>query len=344
MVLQTYLWTIKGGGLSRSPGLLFTTLTLYLLLLYLKSDRRLYLVLSATAFGLAAASHLEWGLISMASLFIFIIFFGKYKNRRDVFDLLVFGVSSAFVTVPWWGTVIYRFGTAPFLNAWNVAEMDMAQFFQKFFAGAIYEITIFPARDYFLPVFGLLGFGAAFFSSERLLLPIWLLATYMVAPKNSPISGLLPLVILTAIGLRSLDKGIYFLFETIKINVHGRFRPDVSIFYLFLVMFFSIPILFDRPVVRALSPFERAAMDYVKENTPSDAKFIVLTPYDWHSADAAEWFPYLTQRQSLVTPQGLEWVSAIEFNRIAGQVATLSQMVRNEQAGVEIGLLAGFVG
>jgi len=339
IVLQTYLWTAKGGGLSRSPGFLFTALTVYLFFLYQKHDKRLYLILSAIAFGLATASHLEWGLISGASIFAFVLFFGKYKTKQDIYNLLIFGIISALVTSPWWGTVIYKFGITPFINAWNVAEMDIQQFFEKFFSGAMFRVTIFSAKDFLLPIFGAIGFIVAFTSKDRMILPIWLLITYIAAPKNSPISGLLPLVILIAIGLRSIDRVLIYLFEKIKIT----FKPNISILYLFVIMFLSAPQLFNKPIISRLSLLERTAIEYVKENTSADSKFVILTPTDWHSADAAEWFPYLAQRQSLTTPQGLEWVSATEFNNIVEQVTILSQMVRNEQSQIETNQLAAYV-
>ena len=343
IVLQVYLWTAKGGGLSRSPGLLFTVLTLYLFLLYKNQNAKIYLLFSAIAFGLTVASHLEWALIAAVSLFIFILFFGKYRTRQDIYNLLIFGIVSVLITIPWWGTVIYRFGITPFIVAWNVAKMDITQFFEKFFAGAMFKVTIFSVKDYLLPAFGVIGFLYACFFNKRLLLPVWLLATYIVAPKNSPISGLLPLVILIAIGLRSFDKGLLYLFEKTKITFGKDFQPNISVLYLFIVMFLSIPQLFNKPILPILTPIERTAMGYVRKNTPIDAKFLILTPNDWYSADAAEWFPYLTQRQSLTTPQGLEWVSASKFNKIVQQVTILSRMVRNEQTGVKTGQLAKYI-
>lgn len=343
IVLQVYLWTAKGGGLSRSPGLLFTVLTLYLFLLYKNKNVKIYLLFSAIAFGLTAASHLEWALIAAVSLLIFILFFGKYKTGQDIYNLLIFGIVSALVTIPWWGPVMYRFGITPFIIAWNVAKMDLTQFFGKFFAGAMFKVTIFSVKDYLLPMFGVIGFLYACFLKERILLPVWLLATYIVAPKNSPISGLLPLVILIALGLRCFDKGLLCLFGKTKIAIGKDFQPNISALYLFIVMFLSIPQLFNKPVLPILTPIERMAMEYVRENTPIDAKFLVLTPNDWYSADAAEWFPYLTQRQSFTTPQGLEWVSAMKFNKITQQVTILSRMVRNEQAGIKTGQLAKYI-
>lgn len=343
IVLQVYLWTVKGGGLSRSPGFLFTTLAVYFFLLYEKQDKRIYLIFSAITLGLATASHLEWGLISIASLILFILFFGKYKTKQDMYRFFMFGGISALTTIPWWGTVLYRFGITPFAHAWNVAEMDTIQFFEKLLSGAVFRATIFSAKDYLLPIFAAIGFISALFSKNRLLLAIWLLVTYIVAPKNSPISGILPLVILTAIGLRNIDQALIYVFKKLKITLNDKPQPSISLIYIFIVMLFCIPQLFNKPILKTIKPIERTALQYIKENTSTDSKFIIITPNDWHSADVAEWFPYLAQRQSLTTPQGLEWVSVNEFNKIIGQVTILSQLVRNEQSGLETSQLIKYV-
>lgn len=351
LVFQAYQWTIKGGGLSRSPGFLFTVLALYFLLLYRRKDDRLYLVLAMFSLGFTLMSHLEWALIAAASVSIFVLFLGIYKSRRQVYDLVILGLGSALVALPWWGLVVYRFGLTPFLSAWNVAEMEPGQFIEKFLAGSMFSINILSSSDYFLFLFGMMGFVFSIFYRRNLLLPAWLLITYVVAPKNSPISGLLPLVMLMAVGLRNLDRVSFYWFSRMEHAIKDAWRPvagklsrfPFSILYLFVIIFFSVPRLVDRPMLQTIKPIERSAMEFVEKNTSADARFIVLTPMDWYSADQAEWFPYLAKRQSLTTPQGLEWVSADKFNEIASQVAMLSQLVRYEQSGVETGRLADYV-
>ncbi|MBL8080116.1 MAG: glycosyltransferase family 39 protein [Anaerolineales bacterium] len=349
IVFQVYQWTVKGGGLSRSPGLLFTILTLYFFLLYQRKGVWHYLFFSAFVLGLTLMSHLEWALIAVTSCFVFAL--GAYKTKRIVFDLLILGLGAAFVSLPWWGTVIYRFGTAPFVSAWNVAKMDAGQFSEKFFAGSMFSIIVLFSSDYFLAFLGMVGFASALLYRRNFFLPAWLLATYIVAPKNSPISGLLPLTILIAIGLRSIDNLVSYFLLQISCNAGGvwqRFMTNlskipVSIIYLAIIILSATQQLVDKPMLKAIKPIERTAMEYLEKNTPQDAKFVVLTQADWYSADTAEWFPYLTKRQSLTTPQGLEWVSVAEFNDIANRVFVLSQMVRNEQSGLEQGQLVKYV-
>ncbi|MBI5951996.1 MAG: glycosyltransferase family 39 protein [Chloroflexi bacterium] len=346
IVFQVYQWTAKGGGLSRSPGFLFTVLSLYFLLLYQRKGAKLYPAFAAVALGLVFMSHLEWALIAVASIFVFVLAKGNEGFKKKIFDLLTLGFGAALVSMPWWGTAVYRFGITPFVEAWNVAEMDTSQFVEKFLAGSMFSVNVLTVEDYFLPFFGMIGFVFALFYRRNLLLPVWLLGTYIVAPKNSPISGLAPLVILIAIGLRSLDDILFYLLSQVgkKPSLTGSLsKIPFSVIYLLAIIILAAQHLVGKPMLKAIKPVERSAMEYIEKNTSPDAEFVVLTPFDWHSADVAEWFPYLTKRRSLTTPQGLEWVSASEFNKIAGQVADLSQTVRNEQAGVETGQLVNHV-
>ncbi len=54
---------------------------------------------------------------------------------------------------------------------------------------------------------------------------------------------------------------------------------------------------------------DRNAYDWIKNNTASDSKFLVLTSSpDWHLDHTAEWFPALSHRISIATVQGTEWL------------------------------------
>jgi hypothetical protein len=74
-------------------------------------------------------------------------------------------------------------------------------------------------------------------------------------------------------------------------------------------------------------------MQFIADNTPRDAKFIILSTQAWFEADDAEWFPLLADRQSLTTPQGLEWISSSKFLEISADTYDLSALLRSSQAG-----------
>ncbi|HQV95543.1 MAG TPA: hypothetical protein PLF41_13860, partial [Anaerolineales bacterium] len=64
-----------------------------------------------------------------------------------------------------------------------------------------------------------------------------------------------------------------------------------------------------------LYPPDEEAMRWVRENTPDDSRFIVLTGATSVSCDSVmEWFPAISGRKSLFTVQGTEWTKGAGFN------------------------------
>ena len=53
---------------------------------------------------------------------------------------------------------------------------------------------------------------------------------------------------------------------------------------------------------------DRDLLEWIRDETPSDARFAVLSDETWSRSDESEWFPYLTDRVSVVTMQGREWL------------------------------------
>jgi hypothetical protein len=73
-----------------------------------------------------------------------------------------------------------------------------------------------------------------------------------------------------------------------------------------------------------LYPEDQKAMQWVKENTPADSRFLVLTGTNAVSCDSVlEWFPALTGRQSLYTVQGTEWTKGDEFSPFIRETVAL---------------------
>jgi hypothetical protein len=70
-----------------------------------------------------------------------------------------------------------------------------------------------------------------------------------------------------------------------------------------------IPQLFHRPeVIEQIGEDSRTAMQWIAQRTEPTASFVVISSAEeWYLDRVAEWFPYLAQRSSLTTAQGLEW-------------------------------------
>jgi hypothetical protein len=65
-----------------------------------------------------------------------------------------------------------------------------------------------------------------------------------------------------------------------------------------------------------LSKADRLAFNWIRTNTPSESRFIIMTGENQIFCDSAqEWFPALTDRVSITTIQGNEWLPDKKFAR-----------------------------
>jgi hypothetical protein len=67
-----------------------------------------------------------------------------------------------------------------------------------------------------------------------------------------------------------------------------------------------------------LSREQIQSMKWTEKNTPRDESFIILTGTQSYGEDyASEWFPALSSRKSVTTPQGMEWLSDNQFTKMS---------------------------
>ena len=66
-------------------------------------------------------------------------------------------------------------------------------------------------------------------------------------------------------------------------------------------------------------------MEWVRSETLPDSRFLVVPLADWFADYSSEWFPVLAGRQSIATPQGLEWLPQRTFERRATEHTALKE-------------------
>jgi hypothetical protein len=85
--------------------------------------------------------------------------------------------------------------------------------------------------------------------------------------------------------------------------------------YVFLYLIFSTSQFGLQLSQATLYPPDQEAMNWVRENTPANSRFLVLTGTSSVSCDSVlEWFPALADRESIFTVQGTEWTKGADFN------------------------------
>jgi len=85
-----------------------------------------------------------------------------------------------------------------------------------------------------------------------------------------------------------------------------------------------------------LFPSDREAMQWVRNNTPEDSNFIVLTGSSSVACDSVqEWFPAITGRKSLYTIQGTEWMLGDGFGSFVKKTGAVQACMNNSVACLE---------
>jgi hypothetical protein len=302
-------WYVMGGGLTRSPGQFFMLLTLAVLVRLYEENRRIDVLLAGLFGGLAVMSHPEAAVHTFVSaVFLWLML----SRRRETFvSAVLVGLVVLAVSAPWWGAVLGYHGPEPLLNGAATGSKALAVFHLLFF--------VFSEEPYVtvIAVLGLIGLAHALLH-KRYLLPLWMLLPFLVEGRSAAGPAAIPLAMLAALGL------VDVIFAALNARRQGpasageepvtSIERGVLVYLTFYLLFSAYQFGFQLSSA-TLYPPDRQAMDWVRQNTPAEARFLVLTGTSSVSCDSVlEWFPALTGRQSLYTVQGTEWTKGPGFN------------------------------
>jgi hypothetical protein len=311
---RSFSWYIMGGGLSRSFGVLFLLLSCASAWVLFNQRAPKYVFLTALFGAGAILSHPETGLHAAAACALIWLFKGRNAGGlRDAF-LVSLGVFA--LTSPWWGTVVIQHGLSPFQSALNTGGH-----------GALFWlpwITFDFAEERFVTLFtvlGLIGFAVRAMRRDWFL-PAWVFVPFLVEPRSAVAIAALPLAILAGVGLSDfVIPGLASL-----VSKSGTETGDWTVFVsrsrlprivMGYVAFSGLvgAFFYDLSLANYVVPSDsRDAMAWVRGNTPSDSRFIVLTgSADPFSDPVAEWFPAFAARTSQNTIQGREWLLGGNF-------------------------------
>ena len=296
-------WFVMGGGLTRSPGQFFMLLTIGIVIRLYEENRRSDIVWAGILGGLAVMSHPEAAVHTFVSaVFLWIML----SRKRDALINSVFvGVIVLIVASPWWATVVSYHGVDPLLNAAATGQKTSAIFHLVFF--------VFTEEPYatVIAILGLLGIAHRLLHRDYLL-PLWMALPFFVEGRSAAGPASIPLAMLAAIGL--VDVVLSALQPSVKGEAEISPVEKNVFIYLVLYLIFSTSQFGYQLSTATLHPPDEEAMQWVRQNTPPDSRFLVLTGTTSVSCDSVlEWFPALTGRKSLYTVQGTEWTKGDEF-------------------------------
>jgi Dolichyl-phosphate-mannose-protein mannosyltransferase len=310
-------WFVMGGGLTRSPGQFFMLLTLATVIRLYEQNRRIDIILAGGLGGLAVMSHPEAAVhTAVSAVFLWIML---SRTRKGFINSIFVAAIVLLVTAPWWGTVISYHGLEPLLKGAATGQKVLAVFHLLFF--------VFTEEPYatVIAVLGLIGIAHRLLRRDYLL-PLWMAIPFFVEGRSAAGPAAIPLAMLAAIGL--VDVVLAALQAWVgqaRVDEHGAATENLSghimpvernifIYVLLYLLFSAYQFGFNLSNATVYPP-DREAMHWVKENTPADARFLVLTGTSSVSCDSVmEWFPALSGRQSIYTVQGTEWTEGPNFN------------------------------
>jgi len=314
-------WLVMGGGLTRSFGFFFALIALQCYVLLLWQRRPRFLINCIIFCSLTILSHLEMAWFLAYSCLLLTL----TTRRTDGWPVIVAWVMAGTLVLisPWLLTVISRYGLAPFSAAARDGEP---------IAAGLLTITLgYITAEPLVPIIGFLALAGCLdgLHKKQLLLPLWLGLMILLDPRGALTTATVPLSILGAGGVQialSLLQRYNPTPESQAQEQPVRAKPlrwtsvaaKCAIFAL-VIYITGGTILGSGSILRPLPEGEREAMKWINANTPVDAKFVTIPVDRWERDMTSEWFPALSERRSVSTVQGSEWLPDKDFERRIAQ-------------------------
>ncbi|MBE0672144.1 MAG: glycosyltransferase family 39 protein [Anaerolineales bacterium] len=312
-------WFSMGGGLTRSLGAFFMLLALVHIHRVFVTESQKDIWGSVIFSSLAVLSHTEAPIYTTAIA----IYIWAMKNRsiKGLLNGILIAIGVLVLTSPWLALIISRHGLAPLLSAgqtsfrstWSVLRLINIDF-----------ITEEPYLD-LLGAMGIIGM-AILVSRKNFFIPGMFLVIFLSHPRSAHTVGNIPLAMAAGFLVADILLPAITRVQGDTNNPHKTPRYGLPILLAVLIPYILSNSLYYGILLskKHVSESERSAMQWVAENTPGESAFLIITGEPNGFCDStSEWFPTLTDRKSLATLQGNEWLQGDNFGKFAGDTQNL---------------------
>ena len=313
-----YEWTIMGGGLTRSLGLLLSLSALASAIWAARLGRSASVVIAGGALGLTGLSHPQASVFAIVSVILCTVVVAK-GWKAALSRLAGIGLVAAALVVPWVLVVLGEHGVSPFTSAigsgGTLGAGTLNLLSSRTSGGALgivgiattFGMGICVARRYWLPV-------------------IWALVVVALDSRaGQPYLGVPAAV---AIGVGAQDIWTVLVKNLRVSSVAKSQRTAVAaLAFLAAVSFADSLASQSSPSspLRSLPASTLSAMDWVAHETAETKTFAVVSGRYWALDAEAEWFPTLANRRSLTTVQGTEWLPAGSFDAAVERAESIAR-------------------
>ena len=322
---RIFAWQIMGGGITRSFGFLFALLTIYCATKLFSTHTARFILWTSICGALTILTHPE--AIPQTALAVLIIYLFRDRSVKGLLLSLASAGLILLITAPWWVTVLRAHGHTPYMAIWSAANSNS----NPLLARPIALFQFLFTEEPFLPFIAFLGLIGTFkdLAVRKYFLPAWMVLPYLFDPRSGPLYMMIPLLLLATQGLLEVilpalsnlngeGKDFFTLLKTGSTKSFLLFM----LLYLLVAGYFSAAKIFGR-VTLTRSRVE--ALTWIRENTSPDAAFLVITGEQSLLDPASDWFPALTERRSLGTVFGYEWLNDNQFARRVARYDSLQE-------------------
>ncbi len=343
-------WLVVGAGLTRSFGYVFAILALIQLHCLFTTHQKRHILLAIIFASLTILSHpgTAWfAFYSSGVLFVYSIKrsehlsqsppnppilggtsapkIGSWGARKIVTNSIIVVLGTAILTSPWWVTLVQRHGLGVLFYPYQTESFSIA--------ALITPLSLLFTNEPLVDILAVIGFLGFLFSlrERNFLIPAWLAAVFVFEPRLSPVYASLPIALLAGIGL---EKAILPLVNTNQST--NPLKGKLSKFTIGFLLIYALISAYLAPQYHSLSQAQAESMQWISQHTPENASFLVITGNQSYGDDyVSEWFPALSHRHSLTTPQGHEWLPDREFSRRVRLHAELQSLANTDATNLE---------
>ncbi len=298
---ESFQLLIMGAGITRAWGTLFGLLLLVCIDAWQQSGKRKWYLLSGVCLGLVVITHPDATVFSAIIGTLFWFRRTKKITPRSLPGYIGIGSIAGIIAAPWMLSVIQTHGLSPF------AAASQTRRFTELLASNIFWIfkIEFPYR--WLLLFTCIGIYGTLKQKRHIFLLVWLILAITIRSNSMLTFDIFPFALLGGIGISAAAR----LFFNAKLVLH---------YYVYCLIFMSLTLFWSAAYIGKTIP-RLQQTDYelfatIRKETPPTASFLIITPEkNWWNDHIPEWFPALTDRKSILTVQGTEWLPQHEINR-----------------------------
>lgn len=309
-------WIIMGGGISRAMAFFFSLLDLYFIYLLFTTQKPMNTLWVALFSSLVILSHPESAIHTAAGALVFFLFLGRSK-KNFLRSLFVVGLILIF-TSPWWLHVVKNFGLSPVFSAAKTGLYSLNQIPRLFH----FDFT----AEYGVKISGALSLIGLFWyiQKKKYFIPVWVAFNFLIEPRSATLYLTTSMALLASFALQNIF--VAFIGNQTSVDADENDDPNkylnglvVGALFIILCTQWIYSSFSTSQTVKEntlLSQEDRTAFAWIKENTPPQSSFLILSNKSPLIDQISEWFPALSERNSVATIQGYEWLSAYDFNAI----------------------------